>query len=156
MPVKKFSDYLDHHKINYVTIDHPPACTAQEIAASSHVSGNKLAKTVMVRINGELSMAVLPAPLRVDVDRLRQTLDANHVEIASEKEFQETFPECEVGAMPPFGNLYGMKVFVSEHLANDKDIAFNAGTLKELIQVDYKDFESLVQPKVVEFSYQGD
>jgi Ala-tRNA(Pro) deacylase len=153
MPVKKFVDFLDRHNVGFKTIEHDPAFTAQEIAACSHVSGKKLAKTVMVKVDGQASMAVLPASFKVDVEQLRETLSASHVEIMNEREFQDRFPECEAGAMPPFGNLYGMKVFVAESLAGDEAIAFNAGTLTELIELNYRDYESLVQPEVKKFSF---
>ncbi|MBT4485870.1 MAG: YbaK/EbsC family protein [Candidatus Latescibacteria bacterium] len=154
MPVKKLKDLLDSQNIKYVTIRHSSAFTAQEIAASSHIPGKELAKTVMVKINGEMAMAVLPASNLVDFYLLKKIIHADSVELASEDEFKEMFPECEVGAMPPFGNLYGMEVFVAESLAEDEEIAFNSGSHTELIRMSYKDFESLVKPKVMKFSAQ--
>ena len=151
MPVKKLKDFLDSHGVKYVTIGHSRAYTAQEVAASSHISGKELAKTVMVKIDGEMAMAVLPASRSVDFNLLKQTLGAKNVELAAEQEFQDMFHECEVGAMPPFGNLYSMKVYVSKSLTEDEQIAFNAGTHTELIKLAYKDFKNLVKPEVVEF-----
>ena len=151
MPVKKLKDFLDSHGIKYVTIGHSRAYTAQEVAASSHIPGKELAKTVMVKIDGKMAMAVLPASRSVDFNLLKQTLGANNVELAAEQEFQGMFPECEVGAMPPFGNLYGFKVYASKSLTEDEQIAFNAGSHSELIKLAYKDFENLVKPEVVEF-----
>ncbi len=151
MPVKKLKDFLDSNGIKYVTIGHSRAYTAQEVAASSHIPGKELAKTVMVKIDGEMAMVVLPASRSVDFSLLKQTLEAKNVELATEQEFQGMFPECEVGAMPPFGNLYGMKVYVSKSLTEDEQIAFNAGSHTELIKLAYKDFENLVKPEVVEF-----
>jgi len=152
MPAKRLKEYLDSFDVKYVTITHSHACTAQEIAESAHVSGKELAKTVMVKIDGEMAMAILPATYRVDFELLKEAAGASKVELAAEKEFQDIFPECEVGAMPPFGNLYGMDTYVAEKLAEDEEIAFNAGTLTELFKLSYKDFEKLATPKVVKFS----
>ena len=155
MPAQKLKEFLDTQGVKYITISHSSAYTAQEIAATAHIRGKELAKTVMVKIDGEMAMAVLPASYRVDLDRLREASESQTVELAVEEEFRWMFPECEVGAMPPFGNLYEMAVFVEESLAEDEEIAFNAGTHTELIRVSYGDFERLVAPKVASFSAQG-
>ncbi|KPJ63906.1 MAG: prolyl-tRNA synthetase [Syntrophobacter sp. DG_60] len=152
MPVEKLKEFLDSHNIKYITISHSPAYTAQEIAASARIPGKELAKTVMVKIDGKMAMAVLPASYKVDFDLLKEATGASKVELASEQEFKDIFPEYEVGAMPPFGNLYGMEVFVAESLAEDQDIAFNAGSHTKLIRLAYKDFERLVRPRVMKFS----
>jgi Ala-tRNA(Pro) deacylase len=152
MPVKRLKEFLDSHKIKYVTISHSPAITAQEIAASAHIPGKELAKTVMVKIDGKMAMAILPASYKVDFGLLQEVAEAKKVELADEREFKDMFPECEVGAMPPFGNLYDMDVFSSETLTEDEEIAFNAGSHTELIRLAYKDFERLVQPKVAKLS----
>ena len=151
--LKKLKNYLDGHQIKYVTITRSPVYTAQEIAASAHIPGKELAKTVMVKIDGKTAMAVLPASYRVDFDLLKKVAGASSVELASEKEFENMFPDCEIGAMPPFGNLYGMDVFVAASLAEGAEIAFNAGSHSELIRLSYKDFERLVKPKVAKLSY---
>jgi Ala-tRNA(Pro) deacylase len=155
MPVKTLREFLDSHHVRYVVISHSPAFTAQEIAASAHISGKELAKTVMVRIDGKMAMAVLPASSKVDFDRVKAAAGAKRVELAGEEEFQDTFPGCEVGAMPPFGNLYGLDVYVSDRLAEDDEIAFNAGSHSELIRLAYTDFEKLVAPKVARITYGG-
>lgn len=152
MPVAKLKEFLDSHNIKYVTLSHSPAYTAQAIAAAAHVSGKELAKTVMVKIDGEMAMAVLPASYQVDLDLMREAVGADTVELATEAEFQGLFPGCEVGAMPPFGNLFGMAVFAAKRLAEDEEIVFNAGSHIELIRLAYADFERLVQPKVLAFS----
>ena len=154
MPVKKIRAFLDSNNVKYVIIKHSPAYTAQEIAASAHVSGKELAKTVMVKINGKMTMAVLPATYKVDFNLLKKASGADKVELAREEEFKDMFPECDIGAMPPFGNLYGAEVFVDKILTRDKEIAFNAGSHTELIKLAYKDFESLVKPKLVQLSSQ--
>lgn len=152
MPVKKLKEFLDSNKVKYVTLKHSPAYTAQEVASSAHIKGKELAKTVIIKIDGTMAMAVLPASYRVDLDALKEAAEAKKVELASEKDFKDLFPECETGAMPPFGNLYEMDVYVSSSLAEDENIAFNAGTHTELIQLSYKDFIKLTEPKVVRFS----
>jgi Ala-tRNA(Pro) deacylase len=153
MPVKKLREFLDGEKVKYVTMHHSPAYTAQEIAASAHVRGKELAKTVMVTLDGRMAMAVLPASRKVGFDLLREASMSENAQLASEQAFRDMFPGCEVGAMPPFGNLYGMDVYVSKLLAQDEEIAFNAGTHTELIRVAYKDFERLVKPKVAKIAY---
>lgn len=139
---------LDSRRVAYRTIPHERCLTAQEIAAAAHIPGREMAKTVMVKLDGELAMAVLPAHERVDLDRLRRVAGAREVTLALESEFKDRFPGCETGAMPPFGNLYGMRVFVAEHLAQDHAIAFNCGDHRELVQLDYRDFAKLVEPTV--------
>jgi Ala-tRNA(Pro) deacylase len=135
-----------------VAIKHSAAYTAQEIAASAHVPGKELAKTVMVKIDGQMAMAVLPASFRVDFKDLKDLAGAKKVELASEQEFKKLFPECEVGAMPPFGNLYDMAVYVANPLPEDEEIAFNAGSHTELIRLPYKDFQKLAKPTVGDFA----
>ena len=152
MPVQKLKEFLDSHSIKYVTISHSRAFTAQETATSAHIPGKELAKTVMIKMNGKMAMAVLPASSKVDFDLLKKATRVATIEIANEKEFKDLFPDCEIGAMPPFGNLYGMDVFVAESLTEDKEIAFNAGSHRELVKMLYKDFEKLVRPKIAKFS----
>jgi Ala-tRNA(Pro) deacylase len=152
MPINKLKEFLDSERIQYVVISHSPAFTAQQIAASAHVKGRELAKTVMVKIDGELAMAVLPASQKVNLDRLRETAGADQVELASEREFRDRFPDCDLGAMPPFGNLYGLEVYVADGLTEDDEIAFNAGSFTELVRMSYGDFERLVQPTVLRFA----
>jgi len=152
MPVQRLKDFLDNHGVKYVTISHSSAYTAQEIAASAHIPGKELAKTVMVEIDGRMAMAVLPASYRVDLHELKEAVGAEQVKLACEKEFADMFPGCEVGAMPPFGNLFGMEVYTAAALAEDEEIAFNAGSHTELIRLPYADFERLVQPNVLRFA----
>jgi Ala-tRNA(Pro) deacylase len=149
MPVKKLKDFLNKHEIKYVSVAHSPAYTAQEIAARVHIRGKKLAKTVMVLVNGKMAMAVLPASQKVDFDYFRKEIGAENVSLASEEEFKGMFPDCEVGAMPPFGNLYDMDVFADSGLAEDDEIAFSAGTHTELIKLPFVDFKRLVKPRIV-------
>ena len=148
---EKVKKFLDDNKVRYTTMQHSVAYTAQEIAALAHIPGKELAKTVIVRVDGELAMAVVPASLQVDVERLKEAFAAKDVRLAEESDFSANFPDCERGAMPPFGNLYGMPVYVAEALAEDEEIAFNAGTHRDLIRMRYADFERLVQPKKAKF-----
>ena len=152
MPVKKLKEFLDQEKIKYVSIMHSTAYTAQEVAASAHVTGRELAKTVIVELDGKMAMAVLPANRKIVLQDLREVTGSDQVKFASEDEFNKKFPDCETGAMPPFGNLYGMEVYVAESLTDNDEIAFNAGSHTEIIKLAYKDFQRLVQPKVLSFT----
>jgi Ala-tRNA(Pro) deacylase len=152
MPARRLKEFLDREGVRYVTIVHSPAFTAQEVASMAHIPGKILAKTVMVKVDGKLAMAVVPASYHVDFDMLQGALGAKKVELAREGEFKNTFPDCELGAMPPFGNLYNLEVFVARSLAEDDEIAFNACSHHELIKLPYKAFEDLVHPTVLSFS----
>lgn len=152
MPVKKLKEFLDSNKVKYVTINHSTTYTAQEIAALTKIPGKEMAKTVMVKLDGKMAMAVLPASYKVNFNYLKKIAGAKKVELATEKEFKEMFPECDTGAMPPFGNLYDLDVYSTESLAEDEEIAFSAGSHTEIIRMAYKDFEQLVKPKVMKFS----
>ena len=149
MPVKKLKEFLDSHQVKYISMTHSPAFTSQEIAAIAHVSGKQLAKTVIVKIDGKLAMVVIPAQDQVNFAKLREATGNTNVDLASETEFKDKFAGCEVGAMPPFGNLYDMPVFVSSQLSRQDHIVFNAGSHSELMQLNYGDFERLVKPKAV-------
>ncbi len=149
MPTQKLKDYLDQHEIQYVTISHSPAYTAQRIAEMTRIPGKELAKTVIVKIDDKFAMAVLPASRRVNLRHLQEAIGADEVTLSSETEFNDLFPDCEVGAMPPFGNLYNMGVYVAEQLTEDEEIAFNAGSHSELVKMSYNDFANLVTPQVV-------
>jgi Ala-tRNA(Pro) deacylase len=153
MPAKRLREFLNDHNVKYVSINHSPAYTAQEIAASAHVRGKELAKAVMIEIDGELAMAVLPASKKINFDLLREVVGNDNVDLATEGKFRDLFPGCEVGAMPPFGNLYDMDVYASDLLAKDEEIAFNAGSHTELIRLAYADFERLVKPKIAKITY---
>lgn len=148
MILKKLTEFLDGNQVKYVVITHSQAFTAQEIAAVAHIPGKEIAKTVMVKLDGAMTMAVIPASDMVDFKLLKQLTGCAKAELASEKEFGNLFPNCEIGAMPPFGNLFDLRVVVSDRLAEDEKIAFNAGTHRELVQMSYADFARLVQPTV--------
>lgn len=152
MPVKALKAFLDANGIKYVSITHSPAYTAQEVAQESHVTGKEFAKVVILNLDGELAMAVLPADRKVVLQDLRDITGSDRVKVASEDEFKARFPDCETGAMPPFGNLYGMSVYVAEALMDNEQIAFNAGSHTEIIRMAFDDFERLVKPIVLSFS----
>ncbi len=152
MPINTLTRFLDDNKVEYVTIRHSPAYTAQKIAAAAHIPGREVAKTVMVKVDGKMAMAVLRATDQVDLDLLRGAANAKSVTLATEDDFRDAFKGVELGAMPPFGNLYGMEVFADEALTKDAQIAFNAGSHTELLQLDYAEFERLAKPKVANFS----
>ena len=152
MPMTRLSRYLDENQVPYVRIRHAPAFTAQEIAATAHVPGKHFAKTVIVKIDRELHMVVLPATQSIDLHHLKQALAVESIELASEEEFRDRFPGCEVGAMPPFGNLFGLPVLAERSLAEDESIAFNAGSHTELLRMAYADFARLVEPQLVDLA----
>ncbi len=152
MSTAQVRHYLDEQKVHYATIMHSPAYTAQETAATVHVPGREVAKTVIVLLDDKPAMAVLPATRKLDLTALRKASGARRVALATEMQFARLFPECEVGAMPPFGNLYHLPVYVAESLAEDEQIVFNACSHTELIRMAYADFERLVQPKVAKLT----
>jgi len=152
MLAKSLKMYLEDQHVQYSTISHKATYTAQEIAAAAHIPGKNLAKTVMVKLDGKMAMAVLPAAYNVSFPLLKEATGATEIGLASEDEFKGLFSEFEIGAMPPFGNLYGLEVFVAKSLAEDTEIFFNAGTHSDLIKMTYETFARLVQPKVLRFS----
>ena len=156
MPIlTKLRAFLDRNKVVYEVASHRQAFTAQEVAQAQHTPGRELAKVVMLRSGAEFMMAVLPAPYRVDLNLAKTALGKPDLQLASEQEFAGLFPKCEAGAMPPFGNLYNLAVYVDRSLTRDEEIVFNAGTHTQTVKMKYADFERLVQPKVVAFAGQG-
>ncbi|MCO4291997.1 YbaK/EbsC family protein [Solitalea sp. MAHUQ-68] len=152
MHSKKLEDYLNDQNVQYAIIDHMATATAQRTAAAAHIPGNEMAKTVMLKVDDKMMMAVLPCHCRIDIGRLKEITGANNISLANEGEFRTYFPDCETGAMPPFGNLYGMDVLVDEQLSKDQKIAFNSGSHRELIQMPFKAFENLVHPRISHFT----
>ncbi|NTU97477.1 MAG: YbaK/EbsC family protein [Chlorobiaceae bacterium] len=148
MPMRKLREFLDGHGVKYYIVSHSRAYTALEIAAAAHVPGKELAKTVIVKIRGILAMVVLPASRKLDFELLSAMAGTDDIVLADEKDFENLFPDCELGAMPPFGNLYGMQVFAAEELEEDDEIAFNAGALTELLRLPYEQYRRLVHPRV--------
>jgi Ala-tRNA(Pro) deacylase len=145
--------HFQEQGVAFEEISFPEAYTAQEIAAQAHISGWQLAKVVIVKVEGELAMLVLPAPARIDFPRLKEALGAKEVELARERDFGHRFPDCEVGAMPPFGGLYQMPTYMDEALAEAGEIAFLAGTHDEALRLSYADYQRLAQPRVLSFAH---
>jgi Ala-tRNA(Pro) deacylase len=152
MPVNRLKTFLDEHQVRYVTMRHSSAYTAQEIAAATHIPGKAMAKSVMAKLDGRMTMLVLPAASKVDMSLLKKAVGASNAQLATEGEFKEFFPDCETGAMPPFGNLYGLPVIVAESLKDNAEIAFNAGSHTEVVKLGFADFERLVKPTMLKFS----
>jgi Ala-tRNA(Pro) deacylase len=152
MPAKKLKQFLDDRGVKYVSIEHSPAYTASLVAKSAHISGSDFAKTVIVKIGGEMTMVVLPAHRKIVLAELRDLLLSDDVELASEDEFIGRFPDCELGAMPPFGVLYDMRVFMDQSLTKYTEIAFNAGTHREVIKMEMDDYMRLAKPTVMDFA----
>ena len=152
---ERLEDYLRENGAPFEVQHHPRAITAQEVAATEHVPGQMLAKVVMVLADGEMRMLTLPAPYQVDLEKMGMLLGADEARLAEEEEFEGAFPDCEVGTMPPFGNLYDLPVYVEEALAEDETIFFRAGTHTDTMSVRYADFEQLVEPTVAEIAHHG-
>lgn len=148
---QKLREFLDSNAVSYRTEAHEPTVDASRTAQAAHVRGREFAKTVIVKADGRLFMTVLPSTDRVHVDQLKQALGARDLQLADEDDINAAFPDCEIGAMPPFGNLYNMDVFVSEHLREDDHIVFNAGSHNEVMRMSYRDYERLVHPQVLHF-----
>ncbi len=149
---EKVIDFLDSRHILYKQCTHSPAYTAQGLAHVQHVSGKELAKVVMVMSKGRLVMTVLPASHRLELHLLARLMNTDDIRLATEEEFQNIFPDCELGAMPPFGNLYDLEVWVDPALREHESIVFNAGSHVETIQMSFADFQRFVNPKVGRFA----
>ena len=152
MPAQKLKQMLDQHGIKYISINHSPAYTARETAASTFVPSREFAKTVIVDLDGEKVMAVLSASRHVDLEALKKLAQANAVRLATEDEFREMFADCELGAMPPFGSLYGTRVFVDEMVTEVDDLCFNAGSHEQILRMKYLDYLKLEQPVIGAFA----
>jgi Ala-tRNA(Pro) deacylase len=150
--LKKLKDYLEKNQVRYEVGYHERVYTSQEIAAAMHVPGKELTKVIMVKADGKMVMLVLPASYRVETKKLKKVFQCKRLGIAKEKDFEEHFPDCEIGAMPPFGNLYNLEVWVDQVLAEDEFIVFQAGSHVETLRIKYSDYARLVSPKVGDFS----
>jgi len=148
MATRKLVDYLEHNNIQFNSLKHQRTFSAKKTAASAHIKGKEMAKTLLLKLDDQYTMAVLPADYKVDMKRIKQISGAKYVELATEWELEKVFPDCKVGAMPPFGNLYHIPVIVDKTLEEDTEICFNAGTHKELFQIKYQDYKKLVHPRL--------
>jgi Ala-tRNA(Pro) deacylase len=151
--LKRLKEYLDENDIRYISIDHSPAYTGQKLAEAVHISGKEIAKTVILKAGGSYMMAVLPASRKINFDYLEEQIAAKGLRLAQEDEIKDLFPDCEVGAMPPFGNFYDIPVYAASALSEDEEIVFNAGTHTDAIRMSYNDYIRLVDPNIVNFSY---
>jgi len=149
MPVQQLKEFLDQAGVEYMCLSHPPAFTAQELAHHVRVAGDRVVKTVIIELDGKMAMLVMPATWRIRWDRLSRILDTDFVDLADEQAFQDRFPNCEVGAMPPFGNLFDMSVYCAEALTEQPELAFAAGSHTESVHMKTADFITLVQPMVL-------
>jgi Ala-tRNA(Pro) deacylase len=149
---ERLEQYLRENSAGFEVMTHSQAYTMQEVAAALHLPGNQVAKVVIVKADGKMCMLVLPAPCRMDFDQVHALLGAKKARLAAEEEFADLFPDCDTGAMPPFGNLYGVPVYVDRTLAGETDIVFRIGTHHETIKLAYADFSRLAQPTVGRFT----
>jgi Ala-tRNA(Pro) deacylase len=152
MPLKRLTYFLDKNNIKYRIQKHETAFTSMEVAASAHIAGRKVAKTIIMVIDDVMKMMVLPSTHHIDFDQIREVMNAGYARLATEIEFEDKFPDCELGAMPPFGNLYDMETIISEVLTDEDEIAFDAGTHDEVIIMSYNDYQRLVDPVVLPIS----
>jgi Ala-tRNA(Pro) deacylase len=149
---ERMEQYLRENGVSFVGMRHAEAFTMQEVAAALHVPGHQVAKVVMVKADGEMAMLVVPAPYRLDFAKVRGLLGVKKVSLAEEEDFAGLFPDCETGAMPPFGNLYGVRVCADEALAEEKEMVFRVGTHQDSFKIAYADFARLAQPTVGRFA----
>jgi Ala-tRNA(Pro) deacylase len=150
---ERMEQYLRENGVGFEVMTHSQAFTMQEVAAALHVPGNQVAKVVVVHADQKMAMLVLPAPYRMNVDKVRALVGAKKVRLAEENEFAELFPDCATGAMPPFGNLYDVPVYVDQSMAEEESIVFRIGTHRETMKIAYDDFRRLVQPTVGDFAW---
>jgi Ala-tRNA(Pro) deacylase len=150
--ITKLKEFLDTSGVQYQPITHRIAFTAQEVAAAEHVPGREHAKVAIVKVPSGFFMAVLPAPKKVDLVKFAAAVQQKEARLASEDEFERMFPQCETGAMPPFGNLFGLPLIVDRTLEDDTNIAFQAGTHTESIRMKYSDFKRLARPQVADIA----
>lgn len=141
--------FLDERHVPYNTLSHSRTVTAEQTAAAAHIANSTFAKTVMLKVDAKLAMMVMPAAYRIDLTRLSRALGGHEVELAHEDEFRDVFPDCELGAMPPFGHLYDMQLYVDSRMAGLSEITFNAGSHTDLVQMPYAEFEKLAQPELL-------
>ncbi|CAN5348161.1 YbaK/EbsC family protein [soil metagenome] len=152
MATRRTIEFLDGNKVKYVIVKHSPAFAAQDVAASAHVPARTFAKTIAVKLHGQLALAVVPATRQVDIGLLRMASGAKQVEIADASELPKRFEGCQLGTMPPFGNLFGMDTYVEATLAKRAFIAFNAGSHTDVVILRFSDYQRLAHPKLARIS----
>lgn len=149
MATPRLEQFLQAHNVRFDKLTHDHAVTSLDAARRAHVASHDVAKTVMVKLDGRLAMAVIPANEWISLESLRQATGARSASLAGENEFRDRFPECELGAMPPFGNLYGLDVYAADTLSHEHDIAFHAGNHDEMVRMGWRDYERLVHPRIM-------
>jgi Ala-tRNA(Pro) deacylase len=149
---KNVREYLENNHVSYWRKIHPLAYTAQELAQVDRVPGREIAKTVVLKADGRFVMAILPADLDINMELLKAELRCKHLVLASEQEFGPLFPNCELGAMPPFGGLFGMPVYCDRTLASRREIEFNGGAHTETLRMSFQEFELLERPVILDFA----
>jgi len=152
-PSEQLEQYLQTNDIPYLMRHHPPAMTARQLAEMEHINPHEVAKVVIMKDHQQFYMMVLPADYKLDLNAVREVLDSREAWIASEQELQQLFPECELGAMPPFGEMYQMQTYAEMDLNDDTEIEFNAGSHEDAIRMRYKHWEQMAHPKMGHFSY---
>ncbi len=150
---KRVKEFLDQHFVCYETIPHITDFTASETAEHTHTPGRAFAKAVMVSLDGTPAMVVLPSHHVLDLADLRRALLARDIKLCGEKQIRSLFPDCDLGAIPPFGNLYGMEVYLSPSLRRCKKITFNAGSHEMVIRMSYVDYRELVRGLEINISH---
>jgi Ala-tRNA(Pro) deacylase len=148
----RIQDYLSQRGVEFQTHQHAPVYTAQEVAAEEHISGRLLAKTVVVRADEQFALCVLPASMKLDMEKVASATGARSIRLADENEMARLFPDVEIGAEPPFGNLYDLTTYVDGALQGDAEIVFQAGSHREAIRMRFSDYEELVQPIIADLS----
>ncbi len=149
---QRIRDYLDSQNVLYETVHHSQAFSGQEVAHSLHLSGKRLAKAVVLGGDGKLLMAIIPASHRLNLQDMRVAAEVMSLEMVSESELAKVFPDCEGGAVPPFGNLYGLEVWVDRAVSDSEEIFFCAGTHQDCLRMKYSDFSRLCRPRLGRFS----
>jgi Ala-tRNA(Pro) deacylase len=144
---RQLIDYLNESKVSYEILHHPEAVTAQRIAQAEHVKGRHHAKVVMIKSGEQHFMTVLSADHQIDLEKVGKVIGKT-ASLDSEEEFKSLFPDCTIGAMPPFGNLYGLPTYVDKRLAQEEYIVFEAGTHTDAIKLSYRDYEKIAKPQV--------
>lgn len=153
---KRLHDLLDESGVDYEIIHHKPDYRAEQTALDTHTPPKDFAKTVVLWIDGQYALAALPADHTVSERKLRRSIGAEDVRLAAEWEMEDLCPDCEIGAAPPFGVLYGLPTYVCPLLAEDEQITFNAGTHRDAVRMSWQDFERLVKPRVASMSKHED
>lgn len=151
MPAQRLQQFLNQEGVRYLVIQHPPAATTAEVAEITRIPGRCFAKTVVLALDGTLLLMVLPVMRQVPLEALAPALGATP-RLATEAEFRGSFPDCDLGAMPPFGHLFGLRTLCSSELAGEERIAFNAGSATEVMVLDWSDYARLAQPEILHVS----